>query len=184
VELGESEAARAVLDVIRAAGTVMLDTIGRIDVPALTAIAEEPTDPSPGFGWSALADLHDENIERLVETWQSPEGQAVMGIGFRVLGGAIAAPPARPSIAGAVRHAHLVSGHAMGLPNLAEPAKRAFAALDAALGVEASDRTLCTFLGPGATYSGAYAQSDVARAANVKLTVDPEDRFRGNRDFT
>ena len=33
-------------------------------------------------------------------------------------------------------------------------------------------------------YSGAYAESDVARAANVKATVDPEGRFRGNRDFS
>lgn len=183
VELGESDEARAALDAVRAAGTVMLDTVGRIDAPALTAIAEEPTDPSPGFGWSALADLDEESVKRLVTAWRSPEGQAAMGLAFRVLGGALAEPPSRPAIAGAVREAHVVSGHAMGLPELAEPAQHAFAALDAALGVAASDRTLCTFLGPGAGYTGAYAESDVARAARVKVTVDPEGRFRGNHDF-
>lgn len=184
VELGESEAARSALDAIRAAGTVVVDTFGRIDAPALTAIAEEPTDPAPGFGWSVLADLDDEHVTRLVETWESPDAQAVMGLAFRVLGGALAAPPARHGIAGAVREGHIVSGHAMGVPALAEPARRAFEALDGALGVAASDRTFCTFLGPGVGYSGAYAESDVARAARVKATVDPEGRFRGNRDFT
>ncbi|WP_448811001.1 FAD-binding oxidoreductase [Agromyces bauzanensis] len=184
VELGESAAARAALDTIRAAGTVVLDTIRRIDVPALTTIAEEPTDPSPGFGWSVLADLDEEQVTRLVETWESPDAQAVMGLAFRVLGGALAAPPARHGIAGAVRETHIVSGHAMGVPALAEASRRAFEALDAALGVAASDRTFCTFLAPGVGYSGAYAESDVARAARVKATVDPEGRFRGNRDFT
>ena len=106
-----------------------------------------------------------------------------MGLSFRVLGGALAAPPARPGIAGAVREAHLVSGHAMGVPGAAEPAQRAFAALHGALGVAASDRTLGTFLAPRVGYTGAYAESDVARAANVKATIDPEGRFRGNRDF-
>lgn len=184
VELGDSDAARSALDAIRAAGTVVVDTIAAIDVPALTAIAEEPTDSSPGFGWSVLADLDEEQVTRLVDTWESADAQAVMGLGFRVLGGALAAAPARHGIAGAVREAHIVSGHAMGLPALAEPARRGFEALDAALGVAASDRTLCTFLGPGAGYSGAYAESDVARAARVKATIDPEGRFRGNRDFS
>ncbi|HET6672657.1 MAG TPA: FAD-binding oxidoreductase [Agromyces sp.] len=184
VELGPSDAGRAALDAIRSAGTVLLDTIGPIDAPDLTAIAEEPTDPSPGYGWSALVDLDDATIDRLVGAWQSPEGQPVMGLSFRVLGGALAAPSSRPAIASAVHEGHIVSGHAMGVPGAAEPARRAFAALSAALGVAASDRTFGTFLAPGASYSDAYAQSDVARAARVKATVDPENRFRGNRDFT
>ncbi|MFD4421831.1 FAD-binding oxidoreductase [Agromyces sp. NPDC058484] len=183
VELGETEAGRTALDTIRAAGTVVLDSVGRIDAPALTAISDEPTDPSAGYGWSALADLDDAGIDRLVEAWQSPEGQPVMGLAFRVLGGALAAPTARPGIAGAVREGHIVSGHAIGVPGAAEPAQQGFAALDAALGVAASDRTFCTFLAPDVGYSGAYAESDVARAARVKATVDPENRFRGNRDF-
>lgn len=183
VELGDSAIARAALDVIRGAATVIADTYGPIDAPALTAIAEEPTDPSPGFGWSALADLDEASVDRLVAAWQSPEGQPVMGLALRVLGGALAEPPRHPAIAGAVSEAHIVSAHAMGVPALAEPAARAFEALDAALGVTASDRTLCTFLSPGSGYSGAYAESDVARAARIKVTVDPENVFRGNRDF-
>ncbi len=183
VELGASDAGRAALDAIRSAGTVLQDTVGPIDAPDLTAIAEEPTDPSPGYGWSVLTDLEDATIDRLIEAWHSPEGQPVMGLSFRVLGGALAAPPARPAIAGAVREGHIVSGHAMGIPGAADAARRAFVALDGALGIGASDRTFGTFLAPGATYSGAYAQSDVARAARVKATIDPENRFRGNRDF-
>lgn len=183
-ELGASDEARAAIDRVRAAGTVLADTIGPVAVEELGAIAEEPTDPSPGFGWSMLADLDGDAVDRLVAAWQSPEGQAVMGFGFRVLGGALAAPPSRPGIAGAVREAHVVSGHAMGVPGGEEAARQGFAALRAALGIRASDRTFCTFLAPGAGYSGAYAESDVARAANVKATVDPEGRFRGNRDFS
>ena len=184
VELGESDAARAALDQIRAAGTVVLDTVGPIDAPTLTAIGEEPTDPSADYFWSALADLDESNVDRLVETWQSPEGQPVMGLSFRVLGGALAAPPVRPAIAGAVREGHVVSARVLAVPGAAEPAHRAFDALHRALGVAASDRTFGTFLAPRVGYSGAYAESDVARAARVKATVDPEGRFRGNRDFT
>lgn len=183
VELGESDGARAALDAIRAAGTVVLDTIGPIDVPAVTAITQEPDDPSPDVFWSALADLDDAAVDRLVEAWQSPEGQPVFGLSFRVLGGAVAAPPTRPAIAGAVRERHVVSGLARAVPGAEGPARRAFEVLDRALGVAASDRTFCTFLAPGAGYSGAYAESDVARAARVKVTIDPESRFRGNRDF-
>ena len=184
VELGASDEARAAIDRVRASGTVITDTIGAVSVEDLGDIAEEPTDPSPGFGWSTLADLDGEAVDRLIAAWQSPEGQAVMGFGFRVLGGALAAPPTRPGIAGAVRESHVVSGHAMGVPGGEEAARRGFEALHAALGIGASDRTFCTFLGPGAGYTGAYAESDVARAANVKATVDPEGRFRGNRDFS
>ena len=184
VELGESDAARATLDQIRAAGTVVGDTVGPIDAPALTAIGQEPTDPSADYFWSALADLDESNVDRLVEAWQSPEGRPAMGLSFRVLGGALAAPPARPAIAGAVREGHVVSARVLAVPGAAEPAHRAFDALHRALGVAASDRTFGTFLAPRAGYTGAYAESDVARAARVKATVDPEGRFRGNRDFT
>lgn len=183
VELGESDAARATLDQIRAAGTVVLDTVGPIEAPTLTAIGEEPTDPSADYFWSALADLDESSVDRLVEAWQSPDGQPAMGLSFRVLGGALAAPPARPAIAGAVREGHVVSARALAVPGAAEPAQRAFDSLRRALGVAASDRTFGTFLAPRVGYSGAYAESDVARAARVKATVDPESRFRGNRDF-
>jgi FAD/FMN-containing dehydrogenase len=184
VELGASDEARAVIDRVRAAGTVVADTIGPISVEGVGDIAGEPTERSTDSSWSALADLDAEAIDRLVEAWRSPEGQEVIALGFRVLGGALAAPPRRPGIAGAVRESHLVTAHAMGLPGRDEAAARSFAAMREALGLAASDRTFCTFLGPGDGYVGAYARSDVARAAAVKATIDPEDRFRGNRDFT
>lgn len=183
VELGATDGARVSLDRIRAAGTVVLDTMGPIDAPGLTTIAQEPVDPSPDVFWSALADLDDTTVNRLVDAWQSPEGQPAFGLSFRVLGGALAAPPTRPAIAGPVREGNVVSGLARAVPGDAESTQRAFDALRRALGVAASDRTFCTFLAPGAGYSGAYAESDVARAARVKVTVDPENRFRGNRDF-
>ncbi len=135
VELGASDEARAAIDRVRASGTVITDTIGPVSVEQLGGIAEEPTDPSPDFGWSTLADLDGEAIDRLLAAWQSPEGQPVMGFGFRVLGGALASPPTRPGIAGAVREAHVVSGHAMGVPGGEEAARRAFEALHAALGI-------------------------------------------------
>ncbi|MBT2517433.1 FAD-binding oxidoreductase [Streptomyces sp. ISL-90] len=183
VQLGEPGAAAAALDSIRSAGTVVLDTVGHVDVELLGIIAEEPTDPSAGFGWSALADLDDEIITRLVTTWESPDARAVMSISLRVLGGALAAPPARPGIADVVSASHLVSAHAIGRPELEAAAEQGFAALHAAIGPAASDRTLCTFLAPGVGYAGAYARADTARAGRVKATIDPEDRFRGNRDF-
>ena len=108
-----------------------------------------------------------------------------MGLSFRVLGGALAAPPARPAIAGAVREAHVVSAHAMAAPG-GEPSRRsrAFDALRRALGIARIRPHLLHLPRPGSGYTGAYAESDVARAANVKATVDPEGRFRGNRDFS
>ena len=184
VELGASGEARAAIDRVRAAGTVVTDTIGPVPVEHLGGIVDEPTDPSPDTSWSALVDLDADAIDRLVDAWRSPEGQAIIAFGFRVLGGALAQPPRRPGIAGAVRESNVVTAHAMGLPGGEEAAERAFTAMRAAVGHAASDRTFCTFLGPGVGYTGAYAESDVARAANVKATVDPEGRFRGNRDFT
>ena len=48
-ELGAAADVRAILDRIRAAGTVIADTVGPMVVQDLPSIAEEPTDPSPGF---------------------------------------------------------------------------------------------------------------------------------------
>jgi hypothetical protein len=183
VELGASDAARAVIDVIRAAGTVLVDTVGRVEVELLGTIADEPTDPAPGYEWSVLADLDEDVVTRLVEAWEEPDGRPIMAITVRMLGGALAAAPARPSIAGAIRENAVVSGHAIGRPELADVVHGGYAHLRAALGVAASDRTLGTFVPPGIGYSGAYTRADVARAARVKATVDPEGRFVGNREF-
>ena len=90
---------------------------------------------------------------------------------------------ARPGIAGEIRHNAVVSGHAIGRPELADAVRGGYAHLRAALGHAASDHTLGTFVAPGIGYSGAYSQADVARAARVKATVDPEGRFVGNREF-
>jgi hypothetical protein len=183
VELGASAGARASIDAIRSAGTVLADTVGRVEVELLGRIADEPTDPSPGYEWSVLADLDEDVVTRLVEAWEEPEGRPIMAVSVRVLGGALAAAPSRPSIAGAIRENAVVSGHAIGRPELADAVHGGYAHLRAALGVAASDRTLGTFLAPGAGYSGAYTRADVARAARVKATVDPEGRFVGNREF-
>ena len=130
-----------------------------------------------------FADLDDDSLDRVFEAWESPAAKPIIGLSIRVLGGALAAPPARPGIAGAVTEPHVVSGHAIGVPAAAGAVRQGYETLRAALGPAASDRTLCTFLAPHVGYSGAYAESDVARAARVKATVDPEGRFRGNRDF-
>lgn len=183
LQLGDPQAAAAALDSIRAAGTLVRDTVGSVDVEFLGGLAEEPTQPSASFDWSAFADLDDERIARFVEAWASPEAEAVISIGFRVLGGALAMPPARPAIAGAVREQHVLTARAIGRPELAAAAQQGFSALRAAIGPAASDRTFATFLSSADGYVGAYARADVARAGRVKATVDPEGRFRGNRDF-
>jgi len=183
VELGASDEVAALLDRVRAAGTVVADTTGAIGVAQLGAVADEPTDPAAEFGWSAFARLDDAVLERLFAAWESPEVQPIVALSMRVLGGALAAEPARPAIAGAVHEPHLVWGHALGEPAGAERVARAYRALHAALGTAASDRTFCTFLEPGQGYAAAYARTGVARAAAVKATIDPEDRFLGNRDF-
>ncbi len=182
-ELGASDEARAIIDRIRSAGTLVADTIGTVAVEDLGSIAEEPTDPSPGFSWSVFADLDDDSLDALFAAWESPAVQPIIGLSLRVLGGALAAEPARPGIAGAVAEPHVLSGHAIGVPAAAEAVREGYAALQSSLGRAASDRTFCTFLAPRVGYTGAYAESDVARAANVKATIDPEGRFRGNRAF-
>lgn len=183
VELGSSDAGRAAIDAVRASGTMLADTVGPIHVGELVSIAEEPTEPSAGFGWSVLADLDDDAVTQLVDAWESPEGRPIMGLSIRVLGGAVAAPPARPGIAGAVRENAVVSGHALARPELADVVRHGFRHVRTALGTAASDRTIGTFLAPGAGYSGAYAEADVARAGRVKATIDPEGLFVGNREY-
>lgn len=183
VELGASDEVAALLDRVRAAGTVIADTTGSIGVGRLDAVADEPTDPAAELGWSVFARLDDPAIDRLFAAWESPEARPVMALSMRVLGGALAAEPARPAIAGAVHEPHLLWGNAPAEPGAEQRVDLAYRALHGALGTAASDRTFCTFLRPGQGYSAAYARTGVARAAAVKATVDPEDRFRGNRDF-
>lgn len=178
-----AEALEAVLAPVRAAGTVQLDTIAPIGIEQLAVVADEPTEPSAGYGWGRFADLDAAGLDALLETWQSPVGQAVMLIEFRGLGGALAEAPERPAIAGAVPYTHVVSARAVAVPGIEPAVQAGFAAIAAALGERVVERTFATFLEGEPSYLGAYDRADVERADAVRRRLDPEGRFRGNRVF-
>lgn len=81
------------IDTVRRAGEVRSDVTGPTSPSALAAASGEPTDPTPGGGASmALSVLDDATIDALLEFRELPEQWPIMGIGIRMLGGALDAP--------------------------------------------------------------------------------------------
>ncbi|MGX5695778.1 FAD-binding oxidoreductase [Agromyces soli] len=183
VSIDGAEVLDDVLAPVRAAGGVQLDTIAPIGIEQLAAVADEPTDPSAGYSWARFADLGPAELDALIAAWQGPAGGAVMLFEFRGLGGAIAAPPARPAISGSVPQRHVLSARAIAVPGIEPAVQAGFAAIREALGEAVADRTFGTFLEAEPSYAGAYEADELARAESLRRTIDPEGRFRGNRDF-
>lgn len=183
VSIDGAEALDEVLAPVRAAGSAQLDTIAPLGIEQLAAVADEPTDPSAGHSWARFADLGHAELDALLAAWQAPAGQAVMLFEFRGLGGALAAEPIRPAISGSVPHRHVLSARAIAVPGIEPAVLAGFAALREALGAAVSERTFATFLEAEPSYAGAYPADELARAESLRRAIDPERRFRGNRDL-
>lgn len=166
---------------IRAAGRVVDERLTAFGIEELAKVSDEPTDPSPGSGWSSLVERLDrEAFERVLAVYDRPDAAALVAVDFRVLGGAVARESGLPGVAATVDEPFVV--HTLGF-GPAEATGPAFAAVREALGDAVTGRTFASFLNPGEGYGGAYDAASIERLQAVKARIDPEGRFIGNRAY-
>ena len=181
--LGPAAQAEALLAPIRAAGTVVSDSIAPVPINRLGDVAAEPTAPTPAIDWSAvLARFDAPAITRLLDAVADPARTALNVIQIRHLGGALQIRS--KGIGGAtdtVGGNYLVFAFGIpAVPQLVEPIRGSIQTLAAAVAPDVSGHGTLTFLGTGMPRSSAHDDEVLARLRAVKGRVDPHGIIRGN----
>ncbi|MFB4348428.1 FAD-binding oxidoreductase [Microbacterium sp. CR_7] len=172
--LSADGAADDLLDGVRRAGKVRQDITGPTSPATLAASSGEPTDPTPGRGASAaLRSLDDALIDELIRFRDLPESWPVVGIGARMLGGALDAPrrDGFASLQGAAWLLHALIPVFPGAPR--GPGDASIAGIEQVLAPALAPQTVPTFLGPGQTLDLCGPHAAVDRLRAVRTRLDP-----------
>lgn len=182
--LGDPAVAAELLDPIRAAGTVVSDTVAPIPVGRLGEVAAEPTDPTPGIdGSELLARLDEDVLDRILAVAGDGSRTALVSVQIRHLGGALPDGETGPAGAAAAGIPEPYLLWALGIamdPGLVEPIRASLAAVLEAPGDAATGRTVLTLLAPGEPLTRVFDGPTLARLGALKVARDPEGIFRGN----
>lgn len=167
------------MDRIRLARQPLIDGgFGRLDLSQVHRVVNELASPTPTSDWSRLGTVGTTTADELVELFLAPEGEDLVTVQVRVLGGALTAGDPHPGIAGAIDDPHLVIARGFAGSELTDAA---FSRLGRTITPGGDVRTVATFLGAGQTYADAYAPTSIDRLERVKAEVDPGELFQGNR---
>ncbi len=184
--LGSVADAERLLAPIRAAGTVLDDTVAEVPIGRIGEVAAEPTEPMPGMDWSTLlADVTEGTLERLLAAAGDRERTALVSVQLRHLGGAFAGGPGADRAAGAVAdhvaEPYLLWGLGIPMvPELVRPIQASLAALAAATAPESTGRTPLTLLAGGEDLGRVFDDASLARLRALKSSRDPAGTIRGN----
>lgn len=182
--LGDAETAERHIGPLRAAGTVLMDTVQPLAAGDVGGVAQEPTDPTPSVWWSTtLTNMDEGTIDRLVAAAGDRRTTPLFSIQIRHLGGALGAVTAAQQdrqCARPVNEPFLLFAMGIPMPPTAEALPAAFEALRDVTGPEATDRTVPTFLGLNEELSRCLDEAALERLTAVKRSVDPDDLIRSN----
>jgi hypothetical protein len=177
------------IEPLRRAAPVLLDTVTDIPYTDFGGISADPTDPAAAVEhFGLLRDLTDEAVDAVVAVAGPGTPSRVNIVDIRHLGGAFARPPAIPNAVGARDAAY-----AFFALTVVPPGGDVAGYLDsgreltAALAPWMHDMAHPSFQGPGdATESGtrrAYDPETYRRLREVKSAFDPLNRFRTNHNI-
>lgn len=167
--------ADALIDRIRGAGTVRREVSGPTSPAAIAAASNEPTDPTPGRGASAaLAHLDDGLVDDLLDFREAADQWPMVGIGIRMLGGALDAPrrPGFASLEGADWLLHALVPVFPGAPS--EPGDASIAGFEKVVAPALAPQTVPTFLGPDQTLELCGTEESIERLRTLRDAVDPQ----------
>lgn len=164
------------------AATVQRQDSGPTSPRAVAQASGEPTEPTPGRGASAaLSTLDDEMIDDLVRFREMPEQWPIMGIGIRMLGGALESPR-RAGFATLQGVGWLLHALVPVLPDASsEPGDASMAGFAEVLARAKAPHTVPTFLGPGQTLERCAPTASVDRLRRIRVTADPEGLLHEGR---
>ncbi len=182
VLLGSPGDLAAHLAPIRAAGTVLRDTVRPLQPGDLGGVCEEPVDPSPGTHSSMmLGTLDDAVVDLVVNRVGTPGTTPLTQVQFRHLGAAALA--GRDGAVNLRRCGAEFAVTAIAIapvPELLDAAAAAMTALWHDLAPWAAGPTLPTLLGPNESPKRAYDAPTLAALRRLKQAVDPSYVVRGN----
>lgn len=173
--LAIDEAAAEFLEPIRAAAPVEREDFGHTTPALMASRSAEPTDPTPTRGVSsALRSLDDALLDDLLTFRALPEQAPLVGLGLRMLGGALDSPR-REGFASLSDAAWLVHGLAPITPGAPrEPGDASLAGLREILGRADEAPLVPTFLAPEETLERAGTRADLDRLRAIRERVDPD----------
>jgi FAD/FMN-containing dehydrogenase len=185
---GSTSEGAALLEPLRAAAPVLLDTVGEMPYTDVGTIHNDPPDPAPFVERSALLRvLEPATIKVLLDMAGPDTDPPLVLVELRHLGGALTGPPARPSAVGFRDAAFSVFMGTLGLPELVGPAHEFHTQLYDALAPWRVGGPFVSFLSgvdtDPAVVATAYEPADYARLRTLKSTFDPTNLFRINHNI-
>ncbi len=181
--LGSRDEAERLLAPYRAIPGLAMDLMGEVPLTKLGSVADEPSEPTPGFHRShLLTDLDEPAIAGLVAS-VGPDSQSPLPVfQIRHLGGAFAREVDGAGAHGPVTEPY--SAFALGIPvvpELMEPIRIHLDRVSAAVSHLSSGRTLLNFQEHGEDPALWWSPETRARLSEVKRASDPLDTIRSNR---
>lgn len=175
-------AADALIEGIRRAGTVLREVSGATSPRTVAVSSGEPTEPTAGRGVSAaLSTLDDETIDDIFGFRELPEQWPIMGIGIRMLGGALEHPrrPGFATLEGVGWLLHALVPVFPGVPD--EPGEASMAGFRDVVRHAVAPHTVPTFLGPGETLERCGGCETVDRLRGIRAAADPDSVLHEGR---
>ena len=180
--LGTATDAEALLAPFRSIPGVVLDLLGEVPLGALSTIADEPTDPTPGLEMSRLlTSIDDELVDRLEQAVGAGSASPLAIFQIRHLGGAFRQVLTGQSSFGPVPEEYSMFALVIpGPPGSEMAAEGIFARLDGITAPYASGRTLLAFLSHESSDRW-WTPATRDRLVAAKQVTDPLGTIRSNR---
>jgi FAD/FMN-containing dehydrogenase len=182
LDLGER-----LVEPMRAAGRVLIDSIGRIRSTELDSIHMDPVAPMPSWERSMLlAELTEDAVEALLAVAGPQVELPLLLVDLRLLGGRLARQPAVPNAVAGRDAAFAVLLVGPGVPELAQVVPAAAQRVLDALRPWRSPGCIVNFLGAVSgpdEVAAAYPPATIERLRRVKAAVDPAGVFSFGHAF-
>ncbi|MFC5725029.1 FAD-binding oxidoreductase [Streptomyces gamaensis] len=183
--LGERAEAERWFDELRAAGTVLMDTVTTLPYTRAGEIHSDPPSPVASYSKTVMLRRPDAEAVDAILRLAGPGTDAVFGVELRHMGGALSRPAKTPSAAGhypeAVFNAYVGSLLEPGQRDAIDAAQREM--LDALRPWTVPGVALNFLAGHNTSVEvtrGAYTPENYARLRELKRRYDPDNVFRSN----
>jgi FAD/FMN-containing dehydrogenase len=177
VLLGDAAQGDALVAPLRAVGPALMDTLGEVPSAAVARVLMDPEDPVPALSTTGMIDQLDAAaIDAFTEA--TGEGNVLLSVALRQLGGALAVAPEGAGAAAELGDGFLLFG--VGVPTGPDGADAIAAGCErvrTAMAPWLGERDYLTFVEQGGDAARGFAPDVYARLVEIRERVDPQRRF-------